>query len=134
MSYPGTRQQQADQQELTVLLAPCPPPRYYLVPSDWLARWRHYLDSSGKRGTSLAATAAAPPPRPEPAACAVQSVLCTCHQDPPLLSIKPPRVALRRNKYMQDDASKDVLTVVTETEWAELQVRRAVQVYARAQG
>jgi hypothetical protein len=35
---------------------------------------------------------------------------------------------------MQDDASKDVLTVVTETEWAELQVRRAVQVYARAQG
>ncbi len=65
---------------------------YCLVPRPWLAAWRAFLGTSGRRGSD-----AGQPPPPLPSA--VAEVFCTCHpaddKCPGCLSVTPPAVVKR---------------------------------------
>ena len=109
---------------------------YYLLPSAWFREWRAYMTAAAGRRSSSAAAAAAvaavaggggaggggaaagggpPPPLLE----AVRQVLCRCpeHAAAPLLAVRPPAVAGKRGRYVQDAPDDDALRAIKAADW-----------------
>lgn len=62
-----------------------------------------------------------PPPLPE----ALRPLLCRCHPAAPGLALQPPKVVSKRGRFVQVDAQRDPLRIVTGVEWDALLLRHS---------
>ncbi|GAV63630.1 UCH domain-containing protein/DUSP domain-containing protein [Cephalotus follicularis] len=79
---------------------------YYLVPSSWLAKWKIYINASGKNISSSE--------EPETLSGVIDSLICEKHLR---LLERPPDLLWKRGTIVQKGSATDALTIVTENDW-----------------
>ncbi|KAM7264292.1 hypothetical protein ACFE04_001975 [Oxalis oulophora] len=80
--------------------------KYYLIPSSWIAKWKAYVNASGKNISSCE--------EPEPLGSIINSLICDTHTQ---LLEKPPELVWKRGSIVQKSSVADGLTIVTENDW-----------------
>ncbi|XP_021899831.1 ubiquitin carboxyl-terminal hydrolase 26 [Carica papaya] len=80
--------------------------KYYLVPSQWLAKWRSYISASGKNASSVV--------KPETLDGIIGSLKCEKHLR---LLERPPDLVHKRGSIYQKGLTTDRLTIVTGNDW-----------------
>lgn len=82
-----------------------PDTKYYLLPSSWLAKWRSYVNSSGKNAYSADL---------DTLNAVVDVLLCEKHCK---LLEKPPELVWKRELIFQKSATTGGLTLIAEDDW-----------------
>ncbi|GBG75072.1 hypothetical protein CBR_g19585 [Chara braunii] len=87
---------------------------YYLVPTDWLQRWRAFVSASGKNVMTVEG--------PDGLEAGLSSLICEKHWR---LLHPPPELTIRKDEAVQRSMNEEAFTVVSERDWFLLRDRWA---------